>query len=94
MINVDDWAEIRRLYFAERLGIKTISRQLGVARNTVRTAVRGSAPPDYKRGARGSSGHAVTHPSRYSRRIDPNLGDDQRLIAQANRSRSGRAAEQ
>ena len=41
MINVDDWAEIRRLYFAEHLGIKTISRQLGVARNTVRTAVRG-----------------------------------------------------
>jgi hypothetical protein len=41
MINVDDWAEIRRLYFSERLGIKTISRQLGVARNTVRTAVRG-----------------------------------------------------
>ena len=33
MINVDDWAEIRRLYFAERLGIKTIARQLGVARN-------------------------------------------------------------
>jgi hypothetical protein len=28
MINVDDWAEIRRLYFSERLGIKTISRQL------------------------------------------------------------------
>ena len=44
MINVDDWAEIRRLYFAERLGIKTIARQLGVARNTVRTAVRGVRP--------------------------------------------------
>jgi hypothetical protein len=37
MIKVDDWPEIRRLYFSERLGIKTISRQLGVARNTVRT---------------------------------------------------------
>ena len=59
MINVDDWAEIRRLYFAERLGIKTIARQLGVARNTVRTAVRGSAPPDYKREARGSLVDAV-----------------------------------
>ena len=30
MINVDDWAEIPRLYFAERMGIKTIARQLGV----------------------------------------------------------------
>ena len=54
MINVDDWAEIRRLYFAEHLGVKTIARQLGVARNTVRTAVRGSEPPNYKRKARGS----------------------------------------
>jgi len=49
MINVDDWAEIRRLYFSEGLGIKTISRQLSVARNTVRTAVRGSNPPNYQR---------------------------------------------
>ena len=44
MIDVDDWAEIRRLHFAERLGIKAISRQLGVARNTVRTAVRSGSP--------------------------------------------------
>jgi transposase len=54
MINVDDWAEIRRLYFAEDLGIKTIARQLGVARNTVRTAVRGSDPPNYQRKPHGS----------------------------------------
>ncbi len=27
MINVDEWAEIRRLYFAERMGIKTIARR-------------------------------------------------------------------
>ena len=40
MINVDEWAEIRRLHFAEHLGIKTIARQLGVARNTVRAAIR------------------------------------------------------
>ena len=54
MINVDDWAEIRRLYFAERLGIKTSARRLGVARNTVRTAVRGSTSPNYERKPRGS----------------------------------------
>jgi transposase len=59
MINVDDWAEIRRLYFSERLGIKTISRQLGVARNTVRTAVRGSDPPNYQRKGTGSLVDAV-----------------------------------
>ena len=54
MINVDDWAEIRRLHFAEHLGIKTISRQLGVARNTVRAAIRSGAPPHYERQGRGS----------------------------------------
>jgi transposase len=59
MINVDDWAEIRRLYFSEGLGIKTISRQLGVARNTVRTAVRGSDPPNYQRQGTGSLVDAV-----------------------------------
>ncbi len=59
MINVDDWAEIRRLYFAEHLGVKTIARQLGVARNTVRTAVRGSDPPNYQRKTKGSLVDAV-----------------------------------
>ena len=54
MINVDDWAEIRRLHSAEHLGIKTIARQLGVARNTVRTALRSDAPPHYERQGRGS----------------------------------------
>ncbi len=54
MINVDDWAEIRRLYFAEDLKIKTIARQLGVARNTVRTAIRGDSPPRYERQYQGS----------------------------------------
>ena len=34
MIDVDDWAEIRRLRFAERLGIKTIARQAPNARRT------------------------------------------------------------
>lgn len=59
MINVDDWAEIRRLYLAEKLGIKTIARQLGVARNTVRTAVRSSVPPHYQRTRRPSKVDAV-----------------------------------
>lgn len=59
MINVDDWAEIRRLYFSERLGIKTIARRLGVARNTVRSAVRSERPPAYRRPSRGSLVDAV-----------------------------------
>ena len=40
MLQVDEWAEIRRLHFAEGLGVKTIARDVGRARNTVRSAVR------------------------------------------------------
>jgi len=54
LIDVEDWAEIRRLHKAEGLGIKTIARRLGVARNTVRAALRSETPPKYERARRGS----------------------------------------
>jgi IS30 family transposase len=37
---VEDWAEIRRLHRAEGVPIKEIARRLGIARNTVRAALR------------------------------------------------------
>ena len=55
MLSVEDWAEIRRLHFAEGLGIKTIAKRLGVARNTVRIAVRSGHPPAYRRPRRPSA---------------------------------------
>ena len=36
------------------MGIKTIAKRLGVARNTVRAAQRSDAPPHYERTPRGS----------------------------------------
>ncbi|HEX6354567.1 helix-turn-helix domain-containing protein, partial [Actinophytocola sp.] len=39
MLNVEDWAEIRRLHRAEGMPIKAIVRQLGISRNTVRRAL-------------------------------------------------------
>ena len=59
MIDVEDWAEIRRLHRAEGMGIKAIARRLGVARNTVRTALRSEGPPRYERAATGSAVDAV-----------------------------------
>lgn len=59
MINVEDWAEIRRLHRAEGLGIKSIARRLGVARNTVRSVLRSDAPPRYERTPQGSIVDAV-----------------------------------
>lgn len=55
MIDVEQWAEIRRLHFAEGLGVKTIARRLGLARNTVRAAVRSPEPPRYERTSAGSA---------------------------------------
>ncbi|WP_293003838.1 IS21 family transposase [Mycobacterium sp.] len=54
MISIEDWAEIRRLHRAEGIPIKEISRQLGVARNTVRAALASARPPQYVRPPRGS----------------------------------------
>ncbi len=59
MINVEDWAEIRRLNRAEGMGIKAIARHLGIARNTVRQALRCEGPPKYERQPRGSMVDAV-----------------------------------
>jgi transposase len=55
VLNVEDWAEIRRLHRAEDLSIKEICRRLGVARNTVRTALRSDAPPVFDRKPRPSA---------------------------------------
>src|SRR6266536_1157831 len=54
VINVEDWAEIRRLYLAEQMPIKAIARRLRLSRNTVRSAVRSVQPPRYVRAAKGS----------------------------------------
>jgi transposase len=54
VINVEDWAEIRRLYLAEGMPIKAVARKLGLSRNTVRNAVRSVQPPRYQRPVKGS----------------------------------------
>jgi transposase len=54
VISVEDWAEIRRLHWAEGLPIKQIARVMRVSRNTVRAAVRSEGPPRYERAAAGS----------------------------------------
>jgi len=54
VLTVDDWAEIRRLHLAEGLSIKEVARRLGVARNTVRSAVRSPKPPRFQRQPRPS----------------------------------------
>lgn len=59
MLDVEDWAEIRRLHKAEGLSIKEVSRLTGVSRNTVRAALRSDTPPAYARQRPGSCVDAV-----------------------------------
>ena len=54
MLGVEDWAEIRRLSRAEGLSNSEIARVLGVARNTVRSALASAGPPRYVRRPVGS----------------------------------------
>jgi transposase len=55
VIDVEEWAEIRRLHRAEGMAVKAISRHLGVARNTVRSALRADVAPRYERPGRASA---------------------------------------
>jgi len=54
VLNVEDWAEIRRLQRAEQMPIKAIARVLGVSKNTVKRALASDGPPRYARAPRGS----------------------------------------
>lgn len=55
MIDVEEWAEIRRLHRAEGMAVKAIVRHLGIARNTVRAALRAEVAPRYERVGSGSA---------------------------------------
>ena len=54
MVGVEEWAEVRRLYFVKRLSIKEVVRRTGHSRNTVRRALRSAGPPGYRRPPRPS----------------------------------------
>ncbi len=59
VLNVEDWAEIRRLYRAEGLSIRAVARQLGLSKNTVKKALAAQGPPAYRRSRTGSVVDAV-----------------------------------
>jgi transposase len=59
VLSVEDWAEIRRLYRAERMPIKVIARVVGCSKNTVRKALAAEGSPAYRRHRSGSVVDAV-----------------------------------
>ena len=54
MVEVEQWAEIRRMHFVLGVSIKEIARRTGRDRNTIRAALRSSRAPKYSRPAAGS----------------------------------------
>lgn len=55
VLNVEDWAEIRRLHRAEGMPIRAIARHLRVSKNTVKKALASHEPPKYQRAPTGSA---------------------------------------
>lgn len=54
MVNVEQWAEIRRLRFVDELSIREIARRTRRNRRTVDRAIASAGPPRYRRPAKGS----------------------------------------
>jgi transposase len=71
VLDVENWAEIRRLHRAEGLPIREIARVMGVSRNTVRAAVASDGPPRYERRRTGSVVDVVEPPIRELLRAYP-----------------------
>jgi hypothetical protein len=49
VVEVEQWAEVRRMHFVQRLSIKEICRRTGRSRVTIRRALRSEGPPRYER---------------------------------------------
>jgi hypothetical protein len=54
VLNVEHWAEIRRLHFIDKVAIRELARRFGVQRKTIRRAIRSADPPRYSRPRRPS----------------------------------------
>jgi transposase len=54
VLDVERWAELRREHFVRGVSIKELMRRTGLARNTIRTALRSPEPPSYERARRPS----------------------------------------
>jgi transposase len=67
VVEVEQWAEIRRMHFVLGVSIREIARRTGRDRNTIRTALRSSTAPKYSRPVAGS-------------KLDPFKGEIHRLL--------------
>jgi len=67
VVGVEQWAELRREHFVRGVSINELVKRTGLARNTVRAALRSEQPPRYSRASRAS-------------KLDPFKAEIQRLL--------------
>ena len=48
MLDVEDWAEIRRLHAGEGMPINQIALRLGISKTTVKAKLAADVPPKYQ----------------------------------------------
>ena len=48
MLDVERWAELRREHFVRGVSINELVRRTGLARNTIRLALRSDRPPAFR----------------------------------------------
>jgi transposase len=54
VLDVERWAELRREHFVRGVSIKELARRTGLARNTIRAALRSAEPPVFRVSERSS----------------------------------------
>jgi transposase len=69
VVEVEQWAELRRERFARGVSIKELARRTGLSRNTMRAALRATEPPRYSRAASRS-------------KLDPFRAEIQRMLGE------------
>jgi len=78
VIGVEQWAEIRRLYFVEKRSKRAIHRLTGLHRDTISRALASEAPPRYERARAGSKLDPYREWICEQLRVDPSI-QSQRL---------------
>ena len=72
VLGVEEWAELRRLHFVQGVSIRGLERRTGLHRQTIRRALRLTAPPRYIRSPQPS-------------KLDPFREEIQRLLREGPR---------
>jgi transposase len=73
MQSVEQWAELRRLHFVQRVSIKELHRRTGLHRETIRRALRSAEPPRYVRDPASSKLDSFKDEIHHLLREDPRL---------------------